>query len=145
MKIKYDINQLELDYSIAGQRVRDLTTTLQQTKLQLKEAKTEKKKSYRRLVLARHEQLIAEDKSEALRDRIRRNVVSFCLSEGINLSAAWTYLYERLRTTTGVNPFELGLGSNLSRLEHVQHSGLLPDLFTLLPELSKLKPCQTTA
>ena len=140
MKTKHDINQLELDLSAADTKVAELTQQLRQTKLDLREAKVERKDAARRLVLARSAQLKDVKSTEIFRDRIRRNVVSYCLSEGIDLSDAWTYLYELLRKATGVNPFALGLGSRASRLEHVQKAGLLSELFSLLPTLEKLKP-----
>lgn len=139
MKRKYDINQLQLDFSAADSKVVELTEQLKQTKLDLKEAKIRRRVVAGQLVLARSEQLKDEKSTEAFRDRIRRNVVSYCLSEGIDLSDAWTYLYELLRKATGVNPFALGLGSRASRLEHVQEAGLLSELFELLPTLEKLK------
>jgi len=139
---KKDINQLELDLSEATQRVETLTETLTQTKLDLREAKQQRKSLKKQIVLARSEATKKQHADDALRSRIRRNVVSYCLSEGINLSDAWTHLYERLKTTTGVNPFQLGLGSRASRLEHVQEAGLLPPLFKLLPTLESLKPCE---
>lgn len=143
MKRKHDINQLQLDFSAADTKVAELTQQLKQTKLDLKEAKTARKTVAKQLVLARSRQIKNEKSTEAFRDRIRRNVVGYCLSEGIDMSAAWTHLYELLRKTTGVNPFALGLGSRSSRLEHVQEAGLLSELFELLPELEKLKPTPT--
>lgn len=138
MSRKKDTRQLELDLETAAKKVKVLTAAVMEAQTALQVAEKERKHIWANLILARMEEAQHEPGITSLRKRIRRNVVGYCLTEGIPIKDAWTLLYKELKKKTGINPYDISLTSKESKLARIEEAGLLDELFGLLPCIKTL-------